>query len=120
MKKIAAYRIVTFLPVGKKFITPARFLEGINKAVPLKYGNYDLVAYLGQGHGTFRPLAGSNPTQGRRGKMASPKTIRVEFSVPRTAKALKTALSAVFETHPWEEPGIQVYPVHDVLAARKK
>jgi|GEM_PF-6628773 len=120
MKLRPAYRVVTFLPVGRKFITPADFLEGINEAVPLTYGNYDMVAYMGQGQGTYRPLPGAKPAHGKIGKVSTLETLRVEFSIPKSAIALAACLKKLRALHPWEEPGIQVYLVQDVLASAKK
>ena len=106
-----AYRIVTFLPLGGKYITAEEMVAKLNEKFDLSYGNYIDVAWYGQGTGQFRPTEGANPTQGVVGKLEKLDEVRLEFSVPHDAGLMAQVVEAMADLHPWEEPVIQVYEI---------
>jgi hypothetical protein len=56
------YRVITFVP--PEYL--AGVLESIRRIIPLRYGQYDSVAWWSaEGTEQFRPLAGANPTVGK-------------------------------------------------------
>jgi dinuclear metal center YbgI/SA1388 family protein len=69
-------------------------------------GDYERCAWTTQGTGTFRPLAGANPTIGSIGEIESVAETRVEMVVPVSRRSrVITALRAV---HPYEEPAFDL------------
>jgi hypothetical protein len=72
-----------------------------------KFGNYDMCCWQTAGQGQFRPLKGSDPFIGREGDLTVVNEYRVE--VVCTDDCLATALSALRQAHPYEEPVIDVW-----------
>jgi len=72
-------------------------------------GGYDRCSFQTRGVGTFRGLAGTNPTVGTPGVDERTEEIRLEFIAPRDA--LPAVLTAVRQAHSYEEPAIDVLPL---------
>ncbi|MCL2701358.1 MAG: Nif3-like dinuclear metal center hexameric protein [Phycisphaerae bacterium] len=84
-------------------------------------GGYDRCSFQTRGVGTFRGLAGTNPTVGRPGADERTEEIRLEFIAPHDA--LPAVLSAVRRAHAYEEPAIDVVPMlrsTGILATTKR
>lgn len=109
----AVYKITTYVP--PHFIESV--IAGITGVVPLTYCAYDSVVwYSSPGVEQFRPLSGSNPTQGDIGEVEKGDSIRLEFSIPRDRDLLQDVLTkGILKSHPWEEPVIYV---HECLSTR--
>lgn len=71
-----------------------------------QFGDYERCAWTTQGVGTFRPLAGANPTIGDVGSIEQVSETRVEMVVPRDRRA--AVLAAMRAAHPYEEPAFDV------------
>jgi len=69
-------------------------------------GNYDQSAFISQGTGQFRPLAGANPAIGEVGALTKLDEHRVEVTFP--AHLRKTVVAALRKAHPYEEPAFHV------------
>jgi len=74
-----------------------------------RVGGYDRCSFQTRGLGTFRGLAGTNPTVGVSGLDERTEEIRLEFIAPRAS--LPAVLSAVRQAHSYEEPAIDVMPL---------
>jgi hypothetical protein len=100
------YRVTTFVPPEHL----EALLAGITRAVPLRHGDYDSVAWWwAAGTEQFRPLPGSNPTHGRVGQTERVATVRLELSIPREPELLAKLLDeGLVPHHPWEEPAVFV------------
>ena len=84
-----------------------RVLDSLTSAVPLIYGEYDQVAFRSApGVEQFRPLSGSRA--GAQEELSEYKTTRVSFSIPQDPETLRKALDAIRNSHPYEEPVINV------------
>jgi hypothetical protein len=82
-------------------------LDSIMAAVPLTYGKYDGVAFRSSpGTEQFRPCAGSRA--GQQQARSECRTVRVSFSIPRDANALRNTIEAIHRAHSYEEPVIDV------------
>lgn len=69
-------------------------------------GNYDRAAFWATGTGTFRPLAGANPTIGTVGDVAEVPEAQVHMIAPRGLRS--RVVSALRAAHPYEEPAFDI------------
>lgn len=72
-------------------------------------GEYTRCTFRTPGTGTFLGGEGSDPYLGERGKLEKVEEIRLETVVP--AHHASRAAAAVRETHPYEEPAFDLYPI---------
>lgn len=95
-------KVVTFVPTADA--------EGVIDALALAgagaIGDYDRCAFTATGTGTFRPLAGANPTIGNIGAIERVEETRVEMVLPRRRRS--AVLAALRAAHPYEEPAFDV------------
>ena len=85
-----------------------RMMEAINGAMTPIYPNYDMVFSYQTVNGCWRPLPGSNPHQGEVGKLEETEETRLEFAV-READ-VQRVVDVILSIHPYEEPGIDIFP----------
>lgn len=72
-------------------------------------GKYDHCSSITQVQGTYRPLAGAQPTYGEVGQLFWGSECKVEVNCRE--EYLMEAIQAVREMHPYEEPVINVIPL---------
>jgi len=96
-------KIVTFVPEEYG----DRLREAMGNAGAGRIGNYSHCFSTTKSYGTFKPLVGANPVVGEVGKMEKVKEDRIE-TVCEPAK-LDNVIKAIKETHPYEEPAVDVY-----------
>ncbi len=72
-------------------------------------GKYSHCSFATEGEGAFTPGPGSHPFLGVPGQWTRVKEARVEAILPR--HLLSRVLAAVRESHPYEEPAIDVWPL---------
>jgi dinuclear metal center YbgI/SA1388 family protein len=70
-------------------------------------GNYSCCTFSTAGEGTFLPLEGTNPFIGTKGSLEKVREYRLETVIP--AGKLKRAISAMLESHPYEEVAYDIY-----------
>jgi len=73
-------------------------------------GNYTECGFSAAGTGTFLPGEGAEPTVGEKGGRNHVAERRFETRVE--GRRLGAVLAAVAKVHPYEEPAIDVYPLH--------
>lgn len=71
-----------------------------------RLGDYDSCAWQTKGEGQFRPLANSKPHIGTRDKLEKITEYKVEMICE--ARYLDAAITALKQSHPYEEPAYQV------------
>ena len=98
-------KIVVYVPV--KYADKIREVLAKNGAGHI--GNYDSCSFSIKGVGRFRPLKGTKPFIGKKGKIEKIEEERIETILPK--KILKKVLSEVIKVHPYEEPAIDIYPL---------
>jgi dinuclear metal center YbgI/SA1388 family protein len=79
-------------------------------------GEYDRCAWSTPGTGTFRPLAGANPTIGAVGRVEKVREVRLEVVLPRAART--GVVRAMLRAHPYEEPAYDVFELAPTLGSR--
>jgi hypothetical protein len=93
----------------------SRVLESITQVSPLRYGNYEQVAFrYNAGTLQFKPLEGSQDGDIDLIHVACDE---ISFYLPKNEKMLAAVIEAIFESHPYEEP---VILIQEVLSTRFK
>ena len=74
------------------------------------FGNYDSCCWQTEGTGQFRPLDGAHPFFGEQGRVEHVNEWKLEFVVEESV--LGDVLKAMKESHPYETPSFQYWPVN--------
>lgn len=95
------------------FYVPASHVEAVKDAVFAagagQLGNYDRCCWQTAGQGQFRPLSGSRPHLGERGRVHVEAEIKVEMLCGNDC--LEAVLRALKRAHPYETPAFETWPV---------
>jgi hypothetical protein len=102
MKK---YKIVIYVPEDHA----DKLREAIGNAGAGKIGNYEFCTFTTKGMGRFKPVTGANPTIGKVGRLEAVEEERIETVC--SEEKIKDVLKAIKDTHPYEEPATDVYPI---------
>lgn len=102
------FKLVVFVPRG--------YEEQVRKAVCEKgagwVGKYSNCTFLTEGTGTFKPLEGTMPFEGSKGKESKVREYRLETIVPEDS--VPHVLEQVNSAHPYEEVAYDIYPVENL------
>jgi len=99
------YKLAVYVPVTHEEIVR----DALGNSGAGHIGNYSHCTFQTQGIGTFKPLEGTNPFIGEKGKMEYVDEVRMETIVEE--EYLKDVLEATMEAHPYEEPAYDVFPL---------
>jgi dinuclear metal center YbgI/SA1388 family protein len=101
-----AFKVVVFAPRSdREAVLAAAFAHGAGRI-----GAYDECSYAHPGFGTFFGGEGANPTIGQAGRRETVREWRIELLCP--ADCLAAVLAAIRASHSYEEPAVDVYPLH--------
>lgn len=100
-----ALKLVTFVPSAQ--LDPVRF--ALAQAGAGHIGDYTECAYTSPGHGHFLPTSGANPAVGAVGQREQVEEQRLEVVCSRGA--LPQLMRALIDSHPYEEPAWDLYPL---------
>lgn len=100
--QVDLYKLVVYTPAP----TINQLREALFEAGAGKMGLYEDCGFVGIGHGTFKPMAGSNPSIGKQGVFEVVEEARLEVLV--SEEALSNVLKALKKNHPYEEPAYDV------------
>ena len=90
-------------------------LDAIINVTPLRYGNYDQVAFRHcAGIQQYRPLAGSKTGEG---ELVQLPCDEISFTVPARDEVITAVIEAIIESHIHEEP---VILIQEALCTRFK
>jgi dinuclear metal center YbgI/SA1388 family protein len=102
-----SFKVVAFTPEGERdAVSSAAFRSGAGRI-----GAYEECSFAIPGEGTFFGTETANPTIGKRGQRETVHELRLEFVCP--SSALGAVLEAIRANHSYEEPAIDVYPLHE-------
>jgi dinuclear metal center YbgI/SA1388 family protein len=104
------FKVVVFTPrTDREAVLAAAFAAGAGRI-----GAYDECSFTSMGRGTFfgNESEGANPTIGEAGRRETVREQRIELLCP--ADRLASVLDAIRSEHSYEEPAIDVYPLHPV------
>lgn len=100
------YKVVVFVPAENlEEVRAAAFAAGAGGI-----GAYTECGFALEGTGTFLPGEGAEPAVGEKGRRNEVREMRFETVVD--ARRLGAVLAAAARAHPYEEPAIEVYPLH--------
>lgn len=99
------YKIVVYVPESHA----ESLCEAMGNAGAGKIGNYSHCTFSIKGTGRFKPEKGANPTIGEVGRLEAVEEERIETVC--SEEKLKDVLRAIKESHPYEEPATDVYPI---------
>ncbi len=103
----AAYKIVVFTPESDHpAVLAAAFEAGAGHIAA-----YTECSFATAGQGTFFGTEETSPAVGRKGQRETVDELRVEMICP--GARLAPVLAAIRSRHSYEEPAIDVYPLHD-------
>jgi len=101
-----AYKLTVFVPVGyEEKVRTALMDERVGVI-----GRYTHCSFAGRGQGTYVPQAGAQPFRGQAGALSRAEEVRLEALAPESA--LPAALARLRESHPYEDPAVDLYPLH--------
>ena len=104
------YKLVGFVPADVvEHVAQAVFAAGAGRI-----GLYDGCAFATAGEGWFTARPGSHPVVGEVSRPERVTELRWETVVP--SGRLGAVIRAYVESHPYEEPAFDIYPVEDVAA----
>jgi hypothetical protein len=101
-----------FVPVGDE----QRLVDALTSAGAGRIGDYDRCSWTTTGTGSFRPLAGANPTIGSVGDLEQVAEARVETIVPKRVRS--DVIAALRAAHPYEEPAFDLLTMAPVPGRR--
>ena len=96
-------KLVVFVPVDEA----AALIDALADSGAGRIGEYERCAWSTTGEGTFRPLAGANPTLGDVGAVVRVTEARVEMVLPRHRR--RAVVEALRAAHSYEEPAYDVF-----------
>jgi hypothetical protein len=92
---------------------PSEALDAVRDAVFAagagRIGEYERCSWYTEGTGTFLGGEGANPTIGERGREERVPEVRLESVYPGDRE--EEVVRALRETHPYEEPAFDLYPL---------
>ncbi|HSG67547.1 MAG TPA: Nif3-like dinuclear metal center hexameric protein [Bacteroidales bacterium] len=103
-------KLVTFCP--SEYAEKLR--EALFTAGAGHIGNYDSCSYNINGYGTFRAGENTDPFVGEKGKLHKEDETRIEVIFPGYRES--HLISALKESHPYEEVAYDIYPLKNELA----
>ncbi|MFQ5760909.1 MAG: hypothetical protein ACE5HM_08025 [Acidiferrobacterales bacterium] len=87
----------------------SRVLEAIINVCPLRYGNYEQVAFrYNAGTQQFKSLEASKLGET---DLTYVPCDEISFTVPKSDRTITAVIEAIFESHPYEEPVILIQEV---------
>ena len=100
-------KLTTFIPIDKK----EEVLKALHCAGAGNIGNYQNCSFQIIGEGTFQPNEKAAPTIGQKGKLEKVQEVRVEVIFAANLKS--KILSALKETHPYEEVAYYLHSIEN-------
>ena len=100
------YNVVVFAPATDR----QSILDAVFNAGAGRIGDYEQCSFTTGGQGTFFGTEGTNPAVGRAGRRESVREWKIEVVCP--ANSLSNVLAAIRQAHSYEEPAIDVFPLH--------
>ncbi|RKQ37809.1 Nif3-like dinuclear metal center hexameric protein [Oceanobacillus halophilus] len=99
------YKLAVYVP--KTHVETVR--NGLSESGAGHIGNYSHCTFQTEGQGTFKPLEGTEPFIGEKGKLEYVAEQRIETIVPENR--LELVIKAMLAAHPYEEPAYDIYPL---------
>lgn len=106
-KENSLNKLVFYVPSeNKSAVLEALYAVGVGRI-----GNYSECSFSSKGEGTFKPMEGANPYEGKVGERECVKEERVEVLLPNHLR--QRAFSALKKIHPYEEVAHEFYALEN-------
>jgi dinuclear metal center YbgI/SA1388 family protein len=105
-------KVVVYVPIGET----QKMIDALAAAGAGQTNDYDRAAWTSTGELTFRPLPGSNPTQGEIGEIERTTESRVELVLPRHRR--RAVVEALKAAHSYEEPAFDIFELASLPSER--
>jgi dinuclear metal center YbgI/SA1388 family protein len=105
VRQDAWLKLAVFVPVGYEDLVRAALVDDRVGVI----GRYTDCSFAARGHGTFRPLAGTQPFRGEVAALSRAEESRLEVLVPESRVA--PTLARLKAAHPYEEVAYDLYPL---------
>ena len=105
---MADYKVVVTVPENEA----DKLREAIGNAGGGKVGNYTHCSFSVKGTGRFLPVDGASPAIGQIGKPEEVVEERIEVTCD--SESVKAVVTAIRESHSYEEPAIDVYKLEEL------
>lgn len=103
----ARYKLIVNVPLSHA----DALRDALGKAGAGRIGNYSHCSFSIRGTGRFLPSDQANPHIGKSGQLETVEEEQIQVDVLH--EDMKTVLQALKETHPYEEPGYEIYLMVD-------
>lgn len=104
--EFSIFKVETFIP--EEYVKQLR--ESLNNIGALSIGgNYDNCMSVYKVMGSWRPLEGADPFEGKIGEICEAEECKVEFTCRR--EIIKEAVETIKKVHPYEVPVVNVIPI---------
>ena len=97
------YQIAVYIPASHLAVVR----DAMFKAGGGSIGSYDSCCFISKGIGTFRPLDGSNPFIGERGKVIEVEEYKLEMV--SKDELFNDVINAMKKSHPYETPAFNYF-----------
>ncbi|NOH01355.1 MAG: cytochrome C biogenesis protein [Chloroflexi bacterium] len=114
MNDFTDVKLEIFIPQG--YVDQVR--EALAKVGVGMIGNYDHCFAVSEVQGSFRPLEGAKPFDGKVGEITYSVEYKLEVNCRRGS--VEEAVAAVRRSHPYEEPLINIIPLANHLFDMRK
>lgn len=101
------YKIAVFVPTSHS----VKVGDALSEHGAGHIGNYSHCTFQSEGHGTFKPLAGTNPFIGSQEQLEKVAEVKIETIVQENK--LANVIRAMIEAHPYEEVAYDIYPLEN-------
>src|SRR5699024_5210235 len=101
------FKIAVFVPLTH---TEA-VINALNKVGAGHIGDYSHCTFQTKGHGTFKPLEGTEPYIGTQDKIEKVEEVKIETIVHRSI--LSKAINEMIQAHPYEEVAYDIFPLEN-------
>lgn len=99
------YKIIVFVPLKNADELTFKMASAGAGSI----GKYSVCSFRTKGVGTFMGSASSNPKFGKKGRFEMTEEIKLEMICEQ--KDLDCVINIIYQTHPYEEPACEIYPV---------
>lgn len=106
--------VCVFVPPSER----ARVFDAMAAAGAGAIGNYDRCGFFAPGTGTFRPLLGADPADGKIGEQSIVAEERLEMIAPESQ--VDAIVAAMKRAHPYEEVAHYVFPLRNTQEAAEQ
>ena len=109
MENFTDVKLEIFVPEEYAF----KIRDELAKAGVGRLGDYDHCIAMASVRGFFRPLPGSKPFEGQKGKITEVAEYKVEVNCKR--ELVSEAVRVIRSVHPYEEPLVNIIPLANHL-----